>query len=135
MPFLKIHLIIAGGLDLGKDIQLNYSLYSVIVENINEADRLLHSDCGVQYTSKEYLRSTSRYGVTRHRSQVGKCIDNVPMESFWSHFKTRCYYWIKCETYCRTCSGDQKLYQVLQSPALSNQTKQPDPEEYRNQAA
>ena len=36
---------------------------------------------------KEYVYITSKYGVSRSMSRVAKCLDNAPMESFWSHFK------------------------------------------------
>ncbi len=45
-------------------------------------DLLLHSDRGAQYTSKEYVRLTSKYAVRRSMSRVAKCLDNAPMESF-----------------------------------------------------
>lgn len=32
-------------------------------------------------------------------SRVAKCLDNAPMESFWSHFKVECYSWKKYKTY------------------------------------
>ena len=48
---------------------------------------ILHSDRGFQYTSKEYVREVSKARITRSMSRVGRCIDNAPMESFWSHFK------------------------------------------------
>ncbi len=51
---------------------------------------LIHSDRGLQYTSKDYYCLTTQYQMTRSMSRVGKCIDNAPMESFFGHFKMEC---------------------------------------------
>lgn len=54
-------------------------------------DLLLHSNRGAQYISKEHIRMTSEYAVHRSMSRVDKCLNNAPMESFWSHCKVECY--------------------------------------------
>ena len=55
------------------------------------AQPLIHSDRGFQYTSREYARFTASHHVLRSMSRVGRCIDNAPMESFWSHYKVEAY--------------------------------------------
>lgn len=74
------------------------NLEQAMAKNPN-AHPLLHSDRGTQYTSKQYLRLTTEAGFTLSMSRVGKCIDNAPMESFWSHYKDEAYYDHKFETY------------------------------------
>ncbi|TFD95499.1 IS3 family transposase, partial [Jeotgalibacillus sp. R-1-5s-1] len=61
------------------------------IEANPDATPLLHSDRGSQYTSKEYRYITTQAGITRSMSRVGKCIDNAPIESFFSHFKCERY--------------------------------------------
>ena len=56
-----------------------------------QANPLIHSDRGSQYTSKEYRYITTEAGMTRSMSRVGNCIDNAPIESFFGHFKCECY--------------------------------------------
>lgn len=75
-----------------------YNDNSLVMNTIKDAVRanpnatpLLHSDRGSQYTSKAYRYLTTEAGLTRSMSRVGNCIDNAPIESFFSHFK--------CETY------------------------------------
>lgn len=55
-------------------------------------DKLLHSDRGAQFTSKEYQRELKKLGVTHSMSRVGKCIDNGPMEGFFGIIKTEKFY-------------------------------------------
>lgn len=61
------------------------------IEKNPEAEPLLHSDRGSQYTSKKYRQITTKAGIKRSMSRVGKCIDNGPMESFFGHFKCESY--------------------------------------------
>lgn len=62
------------------------------LEEYPDATPLLHSDRGSQYTSKKYRQITTKAGITRSMSRVGKCIDNGPMESFFGHFKCESYH-------------------------------------------
>jgi transposase InsO family protein len=69
------------------------------IEKNPEATPIIHSDRGSQYTSKEYRQITTKAGMTRSMSRVGKCIDNGPMESFFGHFKCESYAFKDFETY------------------------------------
>ncbi|MFF3022318.1 IS3 family transposase [Gottfriedia sp. NPDC057948] len=53
---------------------------------------LLHSDQGFQYTSKRYNLTLKRYNINASMSRKGNCLDNACIESFFSHFKTECFY-------------------------------------------
>ena len=47
-----------------------------------------HSDRGVQYACDEYRKLLGLYEVTASMSRKGNCLDNAPMESFFSSLKT-----------------------------------------------
>jgi len=47
-----------------------------------------HTDRGIQYTSKEYVRLLEEHSVDRSMSRKGNCWDNAPAESFFSSLKT-----------------------------------------------
>jgi transposase InsO family protein len=53
---------------------------------------LLHSDQGYQYTSKRYNLTLKRYNIKISMSRKGNCLDNACVESFFSHFKSECFY-------------------------------------------
>ena len=55
-------------------------------EKVN-ANLLLHSDQGYQYTSRAYFLLTKRYKITPSMSRRGNCWDNASMENFFGHFK------------------------------------------------
>lgn len=56
-----------------------------------EAEPLIHSDRGSQYTSKDYRRKTTEAGMTRSMSRTANCLDNASIESFFGHFKCEKY--------------------------------------------
>jgi putative transposase len=46
-----------------------------------------HSDRGSQYASHAYLNLLEEKQIQLSLSRVGNCLDNAPMESFWSSLK------------------------------------------------
>lgn len=57
-----------------------------------QANPLIHSDRGFQYTSIGYKRLKERYQFKTSMSRVSKCLDNQPIESFWGVLKSECFY-------------------------------------------
>ena len=47
-----------------------------------------HSDRGVQYACGPYRKILDRHGIKASMSRKGDCLDNAPMESFFSSIKT-----------------------------------------------
>ncbi|TRD13341.1 IS3 family transposase, partial [Palleronia caenipelagi] len=48
---------------------------------------ILHSDRGVQYASGDYRKVIHRAKLIQSMSRKGECLDNAPMESFFSSLK------------------------------------------------
>ena len=99
------------------------------------ATPILHSDRGFQYTSKEYAREVAKAGITRSMSRVGRCIDNAPMESFWSHFKDEYYYDKTFATYEDLVAGINDYVTYYNTKRYQWKLNSLTPVEYRNQAA
>lgn len=53
---------------------------------------ILHSDQGVQFTSETYKLLLKHNKIKHSVSYKGSCVDNVPIESFFSSLKTECIY-------------------------------------------
>ncbi|MDM5185969.1 IS3 family transposase [Bacillus sp. DX4.1] len=71
----------------------------LVIDTVNKALRkrnvhgtVLHSDQGYQYTSKKYNLLLKKYKMNVSMSRKGNCYDNACVESFFSHFKTECFY-------------------------------------------
>ena len=69
------------------------------VRNNPNATPLFHSDRGVQYTRQVFQDKLEASGMIQSMSRVGRCIDNSPMESFWSIIKTEMYHRAKFPNY------------------------------------
>lgn len=59
---------------------------------------LMHSDRGVQYTSKLYQDILRIFGITCSMSRKGNCWDNAISESFFATLKKECIYLIYLAT-------------------------------------
>ena len=53
---------------------------------------IIHSDQGTHFTSKMYGLLLKHNKIKRSVSYKGSCVDNVPIESFFSSLKTECIY-------------------------------------------
>lgn len=54
---------------------------------------IIHSDRGTQYTSKEYRKVISKYGIQQSmNSDGGRCHDNARCESMWARMKEELLY-------------------------------------------
>lgn len=53
---------------------------------------IIHSDQGSQFTSLAYGLKLKKNRVRHSVSYRGSCVDNVPIESWFSAFKTECIY-------------------------------------------
>jgi putative transposase len=56
------------------------------------AQRLFHSDRGVQYASADFRQALSQASLLASMSRKGNCYDNAFMESFWSTLKLELVY-------------------------------------------
>lgn len=57
-----------------------------------DAQPLVHSDRGFQYTSPSFNSILKNQGCVQSMSRVGCCIDNGPIENFWGQIKSERYY-------------------------------------------
>lgn len=56
---------------------------------------ILHSDQGSQFTSKAYAHLLNTHHIHHSVSYKGSCVDNVPIESWFSLLKCECIYMTK----------------------------------------
>ena len=53
---------------------------------------MLHSDQGIQYTSKEFTEFCEKLGITQSMSKAGYPYDNAPMERYFNTLKSDLIY-------------------------------------------
>ncbi|SEL31240.1 IS3 family transposase, partial [Alkalibacterium pelagium] len=88
-----------------------------------------------QYTSKAYRQITTKAGITRSMSRVGKCIDNGPMESFFGHFKCESYHLKQFNSYQELVKTIESYMHFYNYERFQETRNSLTPMEYRYQAA
>ena len=78
---------------------------------------------------------TTEHGITRSMSRVDKCIDNAPMESFWSHYKDEAYYGQYFKPYQDLTSSVDWYIHFYNHQRYQTKLNSLTPVEYRHQAA
>lgn len=85
--------ILSYELSSKKDIQLVIITLNKAVSTVkNTAGIILHSDQGSQYTTEYYSNLLRSYGIIHSMSRRGNCLDNAPVECFFSHLKSEAIY-------------------------------------------
>lgn len=79
--------------------QLVFETFDLAIQKYPDAHPIFHSDRGYQYTSKQFKAKLEKQNMQQSMSRVGRCIDNGPMEGFWSILKCEMYYLNRFETY------------------------------------
>ena len=80
------------------DLKLVLDTVKLAIEKtpLNQRKNLvLHSDQGWHFTNWQYIKLLKENHIQQSISSKGSCIDNVPIESFFSILKTECIYLIK----------------------------------------
>jgi len=105
------------------------------MEKNPEAEPLIHSDRGSQYTSKEYRQKTTQAGMTRSMSRTANCLDNASIESFFGHFKCEKYDLNTYSTYGKLTNDIHEYIQFYNEQRYQETLNSLTPLEFRYQAA
>ena len=98
------------------------------------AELQLHSDQGLQYTSRAYFNLTKEYGITPSMSRRGNCYDNAMAENFFSILKTECIYKRKLKTFAEACQIIDEYMDFYSNERIQTKTRL-TPLEKRRQSA
>ena len=81
-----------------QDIKLVADTVREALKNHKTQSTIIHSDQGFQYTSHLYNQLTTENSLTPSMSRKATPLDNAPIESFFSAFKSECIYLEKPKT-------------------------------------
>lgn len=113
--------------------QLVFETFDIAHQNNPDAQPLFHSDRGFQYTSPAFKNKLQQAHMIQSMSRVGKCIDNGPMEGFWSFIKTEMYYLNKFNTYDELKTAIEKYIYYYNNNRYQEKLNCMSPMEYHNQ--
>lgn len=113
----------------------------LVIENLNlaiakniGATPLLHSDRGFQYTSNEFNKKLISYGIKHSMSEVGRCLDNAPMEGFFGILKSERYHLKKYYNYKELKNDIEDYINFYNNERLQKRLAQKCPNDYRKLA-
>lgn len=95
---------------------------------------IIHSDQGYQFTSIQYKELLKRNNIIHSVSFKGSCVDNVPIESWFSALKSESLYIYKPETNLEARLIIEKYVYYYNNERLQEQLKELTPLEYRSLA-
>lgn len=110
--------IISWAVSKRNDNKLVFDTFEQAIVANPEAKPILHSDRGVQYTSKVFQAKLQTQEMIQSMSRVGHCIDNGPMEGFWGTIKSEMYYLNKFSDEISLCKAidDYIIFYNTQRP-------------------
>lgn len=97
-----------------------------------DAKPIFHSDRGFRYTNKVFKHKLDKMEATQSMSRVSRCIDNGPMEGFWSTLKSEMYYLKKFNTYEELRQAIDEYIEFYNTKRLQKKLKGMTPTEYRD---
>ena len=77
------------------DLKLVLDTVKQAIESVPYKQRknlILHSDQGWHFTNWQYVKLLKENNIQQSISNKGSCVDNVPIESFFSILKSECIY-------------------------------------------
>ena len=91
--------VVGYALSTDKSVKVVSQSINNALDKIKVTDGLiLHSDQGLQYSSKAYFVLTNKYNIQASMSRRARPLDNAPIESFFGHFKEEAYRHINPKT-------------------------------------
>jgi len=90
--------VIAYKYSAQQDLKLVADTVRLALKSERPQETIIHSDQGFQYTSFLYNKLTTENGLTPSMSRKATPLDNAPIESFFSAFKSECIYLEKPKT-------------------------------------
>ena len=97
--------IVAFSLGRRNNTALVFETFDQAFQRYPDARPLVHSDRGVQYTSRSFRKKMQQIGIYQSMSRPGKCLDNAPMEGFWGILKSEMYYLRHFDDYDELCTA------------------------------
>lgn len=115
----------------------NHLVIGTIKEAVNKAKNIegviLHSDQGSQYTTEYYSNLLKSYGIVQSMSRRGNCLDNAPVECFFSHLKCELIYTIKFQSKEHMINEVEKYINFYNQKRIQVKLKNLSPVSYRTQ--
>ena len=122
------------GFYLSKSLRMDIVFETIhnLKKNIVSLDNIMiHSDQGFHYTSPQYINIIKELNMIQSMSRLGNCIDNAPIESFFSHLKDDVDYG-ECKSFTELSLKIDEYMRYYNQERRQWALKKMTPVEYRN---
>jgi len=113
--------------------QLVFDAFDKAVQANPQSHPLFHSDRGYQFTNRQFKAKLDGIQAVQSMSRPGRCIDNGPMEGFWSIIKSEMYYLQKFHTFEQLQQAIDEYMIFYNTRRLQAKLKGLAPIDFRNQ--
>lgn len=124
--------IVSYVLGTSNNNQLVFDTLDKAIASNPEAQPLLHSNRGFQYTNKIFIDKLNKINAIQSMSRICRCIDNGPIEGFWGILKSEMYYLNKFHTYESLEHAIYEYIKFYNTRRLQKKLKGMTPIEYRD---
>lgn len=115
------------------DNELVISTIQKAFEKIELRGAILHSDQGSQYTTTYYHKLLESKGIIQSMSRKGNCLDNAPIECFFSHLKSETIYTKKYKSEKELIIAIKEYIKYYNEQRLQRKLNYLSPVQYRYQ--
>ena len=129
---LKSRDIVAFAIGKSNNNQLVFDTFDMAVWRYPKAKPLIHSDRGLQYTSKQFKARLDAAGMAQSMSRVGRCIDNGPMEGFRGILKCEMYYLRRFKSYEALAAAIENFIYFYNHRRRQRKLERQAPADYRS---
>ncbi len=95
----------------------------------------IHSDQGFQFTHKGYIKFLEDKGIKVSHSRRGNCLDNAPIECFFSHLKSEFKHLYRPKTDKEIIEAVKKYIEFYNNKRIQLKLKGQSPVKYRTLAS
>ncbi|MBU4693240.1 IS3 family transposase [Mycoplasma sp. CSL7491-lung] len=108
----------------------NKSLLKRVKKLPNIHNLIIHTDQGFQYQNHSWINILKENKITQSMSRKGNCLDNSPMENFFSMLKREMFYGIKYNTIEELALGITKYIKWYNNERIKEKLKGMSPVQY-----
>ncbi|MBS4171888.1 IS3 family transposase [Bacillus sp. FJAT-49736] len=122
--------IIAYSVGTSQEMKLVYRALDTLKKKGFVKGALLHSDQGVQFTNRGYIKRLKDMGITQSMSRRGNCWDNACIENFFGHMKCEMNHFSQPETVLEVYEAVESFINYYNNNRIQTKLKM-SPVQYR----
>ena len=113
----------------------NTMLDKALDKNKDIKNLTIHSDQGFHYQHSSWTNRLEKMNIVQSMSRKGNCLDNSPMENFFSVLKQEMYYGVEFDSYDKLVKEIEEYIKWYNEDRIKTKLKGMSPVDYRLHSA